>query len=544
MKKAREGEKMVPMLPYLEGGGDRTSDFSFRSHGQIWGEKGWSDARLCLAFLSTLRVPEGPNAGKPLKLAKFQKDFVRGALKPRTSVAVLSVGRGNGKSALSAGIALAALLGVWDRQPAREILLAARTRDQAKIAWNYAVGLSESLPIEVRNALVFRKSPRLEIEFEGDGGRHLLRAVAADGKSILGTSPTMAILDERGHWQADKGDALEDAILTGLGKRAGRALIISTSAPDDAHPFSRWIDKPPPGAYVQEHRPAPGLPADDLESLLAANPGARSGIGATPAWLEQQAARAIAQGGHALNSFRLYNRNERISGEARDLLLTLDEWLSAETLTLPPRAGKVVIGVDLGGSSSMTAAAFYWPETGRLEARGWFPCVPSLLNRGERDGVGARYAEMEARDELATLGDRTVPPRDWFGAIMDHVRGETIGALVADRYKMSELAEAMQAAGLRAPVLWRGMGFRDGGEDVERFRRAVFDGRVKCAESLLMRSALADAVCLRDPAGNAKLAKARSLGRIDAASAAVLAVAEGARQTGRVRPDARGPVWA
>ena len=51
------------------------------------------------------------------------------------------------------------------------------------------------------------------------------------------------------------------------------ALIISTSAADDTNTFSRWLDDPPPGAYVQEHRPPFGLPADDLESLLLANPG-------------------------------------------------------------------------------------------------------------------------------------------------------------------------------------------------------------------------------------------------------------------------------
>ena len=40
----------------------------------------------------------------------------------------------------------------------------------------------------------------------------------------------------------------------------------------------------------------------------------------------------------------------------------------------------------------------------------------------------------------------------------------------------------------------------------------------------------ADAITLVDPAGNHKLAKARSLGRIDAAAATVLAVAEGMRR--------------
>src|SRR3546814_5477889 len=83
------------------------------------------------------------------------------------------------------------------------------------------------------------------------------------------------------------------------------------------------------------------------------------------------------------------------------------------------------------------------------------------------------------------------------------------------------------------------MGFRDGGEDCERFRRACFDSRVLSAPSLLLRSAFADAVTLRDPANNLKLAKARSKGRIDAAAATVLAVAEGARRSARPAAKAR-----
>ena len=88
-----------------------------------------------------------------------------------------------------------------------------------------------------------------------------------------------------------------------------------------------------------------------------------------------------------------------------------------------------------------------------------------------------------------------------------------------DRYKQAELGEAIDRAGIRVPIIWRGFGFRDGNEDCDRFKRACFDGKVKAKPSLLLRSAFADAVTLRDPANNIKLAKARSMGRIDAASA-------------------------
>lgn len=496
-------------------------------------------ATKALQFLQSLRIPEGPSAGQPMKLAPFQRQFVKGALADDVNIAVLSIGRGNAKTALSSGLALAALIGEIDNQPKREILIAARTRDQAKIAYQFAAGFAESLPEEIQEQLIYRRSPRLEIEYTGDGGGHVIRAIAADGKSALGSAPTLVLMDERGHWPIEKGDALEAALLSGLGKRGGRALIISTSAADDTHPFSHWIDDAQPGVYVQEHRPAPGLPADDRQSLLMANPGAKHGIGSSLDWLESQARRAIAQGGNTLTSFRLYNRNERVSGESRDVLLTIDEWLACEVSELPPREGEMVIGIDLGGSASMTAAAFYWPETGRLECRGTFPSKPSLADRGAADGVSGRYVEMQARGELATLGDKTVPVAPWLVQVMRAAQGETVAAVVADRYKQAELGEAMDKAGVTAPVIWRGMGWRDGSEDVERFRRSAFDGLVKAEASLLLRSAFADAICLRDPANNLKLAKARSTGRIDAAAASILAVSEGARMLARPKKSAR-----
>lgn len=503
-----------------------------------------TDAQKAIEFIQSLRIPEGPKAGKPLRLAPFQRQFIRGALKKSTAVAVLSVGRGNGKSALTAGLALGELIGAWDRQPRREILAAARTREQAKIIFQYMFGLATSLPDEVQEQLHWRRAPYVEIEYDGDGGGHIVRCIAADPKNALGTSPTLAIMDERGHWPADKGDDLEAALLSGLGKRNGRAVIISTSAADDTASLSHWIDEPPPNTYVQEHRPAPGLPADDFDSLLIANPGCKYGIGSTPAWLHEQAKRAIARGGQALSSFRLYNRNERVSDDRRDVLLTVDDWLSAETAELPPREGGCVVGVDLGGSASMSAAAFYWPNTGRLEAVAAFPTVPTLAHRSQRDGVRDRYVEMAERGELVTMGERVVPAAEFLTAVMDRLGGAPVTCLTADRYRQSEFMDAMQGAGLAVPVVWRGMGWKDGAEDCERFRAAVFDGLVSVAPSLLLRSAFADAVTVKDVSGNAKLAKARSTGRIDAAAATILAVAEGRRRAARPIHKGRGVVWA
>ncbi|MCB1343134.1 MAG: terminase [Pseudooceanicola sp.] len=493
------------------------------------------DAMAALRFLSTLTIPDGRMAGKRLRLANYQRDFVRGAFGKDVAAGVLSIGRGNAKTALSAGVSLGHLMGKIAYQPRREIIFAARNRDQAKNAFGFLVGFIEGLPEEEQGQFTIRRGSKLEVETAENGGG-LARVIAADGKSILGGAPTLAVLDERAAWERDKGDSLENAILSGLGKRDGRALIISTSAPDDANTFSRWLDDAPPGTFVQEHRPPPGLPADDLESLLIANPGAKEGIGATPEWLVAQARRAIARGGSALSSFRNLNRNERVAADDRSVLVTVDEWLAAEVApdALPVRNGPVVLGVDLGGSRSMSAAALYWPETGRLESVGAFPASPGLPDRGAADGVQGRYLEMAERGELVTMGETTVPVGPWLASVARLLDGQAPVAIVGDRFRHAEFIEALAAAGLdRVPFIWRGFGWKDGAEDIERFRRALFEGHVRTAPSLLLRSAFADAITLVDPAGNHKLAKARSLGRIDAVAATVLAVAQGARMMGQ-----------
>lgn len=179
-------------------------------------------------FIEALKVPEGKLAGQHIRLAQFQRDFINGAIHKDTAVACLSVGRGNGKSTLTAGLGLGALLGVWDSQPRREILVAARVRDQAAVVFDYLLGLITGLPDELREQITVRRGAKLEFEFDGGGGGHILRCIAAEPKNALGTSPTLCIMDERGHWHDDKGDDLESAMLSGLGKRGGQCFMIST----------------------------------------------------------------------------------------------------------------------------------------------------------------------------------------------------------------------------------------------------------------------------------------------------------------------------
>ena len=119
--------------------------------------------------------------------------------------------------------------------------------------------------------------------------------------------------------------------------------------------------------------------------------------------------------------------------------------------------------------------------------------------------------------------------------------------VVADRWREAELRDALEASGV-PPVAFeaRGMGFKDGAEDVRAFRRSCAEGKVAPAPSLLLRSAMAEARTVSDPAGNAKLCNGSEGGRRmrakdDAAAAAILAVSAGVRSGIHLAP--RGGVY-
>lgn len=209
----------------------------------------------------------------------------------------------------------------------------------------------------------------------------------------------------------------------------------------------------------------------------------------------------------------------------------------------PPGQGEVVIGLDPGASASMTAAAHFRPASGRLEVMGWLPDDPSLAVRGVSDGVVCKYQEMANRGELRVMPGRTVPVAGWLAQVLAHVEGEQIATILADRFKQGEVQDGLSGAEYRGPVKWRGFGWRDGAEDIQRFQRSVYGRQVAAPRSLLLRAALSDSVCLSNPAGNLKLAKGHSTGRIDPAAAALLDVAKGQRMATRPVQKAR-MAWA
>lgn len=464
-----------------------------------------------------LSVPSGPLTGQPFRLGQWQREFFRGATAEGIREAGLSVARKNGKSGLVAAVVASYLFGPLNRPGWRCL----------------CTSLTGALAAELRTALVdmlvisgiqhdVRLSPPPGAVYGLNGS--VCQFLAADKSTGHAAGADLALIDEAGLLPEQK-RALWAAMFSSMSGRDGRLMAISIQG--DGPMFRELKDRAETSTVFWMGFEADLRdPIDDPATWAKANPGLADGI-KSEAYMRDAAARALTSSVEAA-LFRSYDLNLPVD-PGRQTLVTLDQWEGCRGSA--EREGWCTLGIDLGGSASMTAAAAYWPRSGRLEVWAAFPGMPNLADRAAADGVGSRYARMFDRGELSVYeGVRTTPVKYFLADVLDALDGERVRCVAADRYRRSEALDVFAAANLRARVSWRGQGWKDAAEDVRAFQRAVINGRLHAAGNLVLESAIVESSLAMDPAGNAKLDKARSVGRIDAASAAVLACGEAERQ--------------
>ena len=483
-----------------------------------------------IRYLEGLTLAGGDHDGEPFTVLPWERKFIRGAF-GQPGHAALSVARGNGKSAVVAGVASAV---VDPEGPLhgnrREAVCVAASFDQSRVIFEDVLAfLRQRHDLGSRSTWRVQDSAnRATVEFRRTGAR--VRCIGSDPAKAHGLRPALALLDEPAQWDAARRDRMLAAIRTGLGKvPASRLIALGTRPADPAHWFSRMLAGDGV-AYAQCHAAGADDPPFQVRTWRKANPSFDH-LPSLAAELREEAEHARTDSA-LLAAFRALRLNQGSSDTEQRVLLEASTWQRIEGEAA--RDGRPVWGLDLGTSAAMSAVVAFWPSTGRLESLAAFPHEPSLAERGLRDGVGRLYEECATRGELIRTGGEAVELAAVIGAALQ--RFGAPAAIAADRWREAELRDALKAAAVPVcPLIARGQGFRDGGEDVRAFRRACLEGKVRPARSLLLRSAMAEARTVGDPSGNEKLAKQTEGGRRlrardDAAAAAILAVALGTRQ--------------
>lgn len=463
------------------------------------------------------RVPEGAKVGEDIKLAEFQKEFIRAIYDnpAGTRRAYLAIARKNGKSALIACLLLVHLVGprsVLNSQ----IVSGARSRDQAALVFNLAakmVQLNPDLQQEVRVVPSGKRLIGLAMNTE-------YRALAADGTTAHGLSPVLAILDEVGQVKGPQDDFI-DAITTSQGAHDEPLLIaISTQAPTDADLFSKWLDdaerSDDPSIVSHVYTAPEGCELDDEQAWRAANPAL--GLFRSRRDVEEQAAQAKRMPASE-NTFRVLTLNQRVN--------MTSPFVSAGVWKLGNGApaeldGIVYGGLDLSATTDLTALVLICRKNGRLHVQPhfWIP-QDSVLAAARRDG--AEYDVWVREGYLRTTPGKVIDYDFVARDVGEITAGLDLAKLAFDRWRMDRMQQALDRAGIVLPLEPFGQGFQSMSPALDALEADLLQGNIRHGGHPVLTMCAANAVATPDPAGNRKLDKSKATGRIDGMVALAMA---------------------
>lgn len=467
-------------------------------------------------------TPEGQHVGKPIILAPFQKKFIRDIYdsKYETSTAYLSIARKNGKTALIAGIMLAHLVGP-EAKLNSQIVSGARSRDQAAQVYNYAskmVMLSPILSGLINITPSKKKLTGLPLNVE-------YLALSAEGKTAHGLSPILAILDEVGQVKGPQDDFI-DAITTAQGAHESPLLMaISTQAAEDSDLFSIWIDdaKDSKDPHIVAHIYAAHEAAEigDKKAWKAANPAL--GLFRSLKDLTRQAEKA-ARMPSAENTFRNLCLNQRVN--VFSPFISKSTWLqnSSEPLHEAFATGRVYIGLDLSARNDLTALGMVTCDqfgTWHMRCEFFTPQI-GLHDRAKRDRApydvwvqqGLIAATPGASVDYSYVAQRLCELCDDYDVIM----------IAFDRWRIDVLQKELQTLSVELPLQPFGQGYKDMSPALDVFEAELLQNRVQHGNNPVLTMCAANAVAVKDPAGNRKLDKSKATGRIDGLVAVAMAL--------------------
>ena len=484
--------------------------------------------RELVAWLGKLTLSGGDLDGQPFTVWPWERRFILGTF-GQSGNAALSIARGNGKSAFVAALAAAVVCpGAPLHGTRRDVVCVASSFQQARVIFEDVLAYARGLGHDLGDRGLWRRQDSANmatLEHRPSGAR--VRCIGSDPKRAHGLRPFLVLADEPAQWEGTKTEAMISALRTGLGKTPNSRLIaLGTLPADGQHWFSQMLRDAP---CRQLHAAAKDAPIYRAATWTRANPSMRF-LPSLKAQIKAEAA-AARRDGVQLQSFKSLRLNMGLADVVSGVLLEADLWQSIEGEA--EREGEYVLGLDLGGSTAQSAAAAYWPESGRLEGFAVFPEHPDLATRSTNDGSGSLYSECYRRGELLLAGDMVSDVRELLTEALE--RWGTPAGVVADRFKKAELIGHLNALDFDVDVVLRGMGFRDGAEDCRAFQLAALDGHLTPVKSLLLRASMSEARLVGDISGNWKLAKGSEGGRRarakdDVVAAAILAVAVGRRE--------------
>jgi phage terminase large subunit-like protein len=486
-----------------------------------------------IEFIESLFITSGIHAGQPFKLRPWQKKIIRDIYavdrsgKRRIRTALISMPRKNGKTQLSAALALAHLLG-----PAAEerggVFSAAADRQQAGLIFQEMCAFIQN-DADLAERVKIRHLPK-EIESLESGS--VYRALSSDARKAHGLNVSFAVCDELAQWRTRE---LLDNIQTGTSARdQPLVVIISTQSPGIHHVMSeliRYADQVAEGALP----PDPAFHATIYRAPMDADPWDESVWHAcNPAlgdFRSLDEMRDFAEQAKRLPAketvFRSLYLNQPVADEAKRFLRRSDWEACSFAVDEEELAGQPCwAGLDMSSTTDLTALVLYF-ENGAVLPYFWCP-QEALEVREHRDKVP--YLVWNRQGYLLTTPGRVVDKLAVVAKLAQLAGRYQIRGLAYDRWRLEDLRKLLVDEGVNVPLVPFGQGFKDMSPALDALENRVLTQRLRHGGHPILRWNAANAVATKDAAGNTKLDKSKAAERIDGLIALCMAVGLSARQ--------------
>ena len=469
-----------------------------------------------------LRVPEGRGVGQLLVLRPWQQDIIRRIYDQPTRLAIVSMGRKNGKTSLVAMLVLAHLVGPMARRNS-QIFSAAQSRDQAALVFGLAAKMIRMSP--ELNDLITIRDARKELFCGLTGVTY--RALSADADTGHGLSACLIIHDELGRVRGPH-SALYEILESGMGAQdAPLSIIISTQAGADDDLLSQLLDDgltgADPATVVVFYTAPPDLDPFAEATIRLANPA--FGDFLNPVEVHAQALKASRMP-ILENNYRNLTLNQRVAQQG--------SFVSALTWDACAAAPKSLQGVpvygalDLATVDDLAALNLVGQVEGIWQVHPvfWLP-AQGLVEKARRDH--APY-DLWARDGFITpTPGATIDFTFIAHYLRDAFQKYDIRRIAFDRWNFDRLKVQLLAVGFTQHELDQkffmfGQGYRSMSPALNSLETELLNVRLAHGGHPVLKMCALNAVVEMDAAGNRKLTKSKSTGRIDGAVALAMAI--------------------
>jgi phage terminase large subunit-like protein len=483
-------------------------------------------------FVELLRHTEGPLAGQRFKLHAWQAKIVRrvfGDVHPKTGrrrirTVFILLPRGNGKTTLTAALALLGLLGP-ERDAAGQVISAAADREQASIAFNAAARMIKDDP-ELIDATDIVDSRKL---IKHAGSNSTYRAISHEAFSKHGLAVSLLLADEVHAWPTRE---LYEVLVSSMGKRLQPLTIITTTAGIgrgtlawELYDYALKVER----GEVRDDTFLPVIyqaPADcewqDETIWRAVNPALAAGFRSMEEMrITAKRARSIPSQREMFRRLYLNVWGDSATSTWVDLAV-YDEGDAARTVELADLAGRdAFIGVDLASKSDL--AAFY--AVAKDDDGGWLvwgrQYIPAEQFR-KRVEDNLPYADFEASGRLVVTEGNSIDTDRIIADLVDVCSDLDVREVAVDRWGATSFLRQLQDRGL--PVAEFGQGFRSMSEPCKEIERAILNREFHAGGDPILRWNMGNIRVEQDAAGNVKFSKVKAHGKIDGAVAVAMAI--------------------